>query len=161
MTQASDQTTVYTRPTCLLLAALVAIALSACSLAGPSRESLSQEAEALLRFEGSVELIANGGHDAEQTPEGPLPALAWREYGVDASWDEVVAYFDAELRDRGWSTGGSTSGFASTGEYAAEAWHRHERILRLGHQRNRSIDVPGSFITIYQVTLIGKGVKTD
>ena len=65
-----------------------------CGLGSPTRESLSEEGVAQLRLAGSVELVSTGWHDAQQTPEGPLPAIAWREYGADASWDEMVAYFE-------------------------------------------------------------------
>jgi hypothetical protein len=145
----------------LTLLALITIALAACGLGEPTRESLSQEEEALLQFDGSVELIADGGHDAESTPEGPLAALAWREYGVDATWDEIVEHFDAELRADGWLEGGGTSGFASTREHAVEAWHKGDRILRLAHRRDPGVDPPRSFLTFYRVNLLGKGVPSD
>lgn len=138
----------------------MAATLIGCTLTGPTMTSLSEEWAAKLRTSGSVELIS-GGHDAEQTPEGPLAAIAWREYGVDASWDEVVAYFDAELRDRGWEEGGGSSGLRSTIEYAVEAWHKGDRILRLGHLRNSPKPDSGSFVTFYSVTLIGQGVPSE
>jgi hypothetical protein len=54
-----------------------------------------------------------------------------------------------------------SSGLPSTDEYAVTAWHRGDRILRLGHLRG----VPGarccSFQTFYSVTLIGQGVPPD
>lgn len=109
---------------------------------------------------GSSELLS-GGYDEEQTPEGRLAAVAWREYGVDASWDEVVAYFDAELANQGWEDGGGSSGLKSTAEHAVRAWHRDDRILRLGHLRNSPKPESGSFITFYEVALIGQGVPTD
>jgi len=145
----------------VMLAASMAIALTACSLSAPTRASLSKEEAAKLQLPGSVELISDGGHDAEQTPEGPLAALAWREYGVDVSWDEVVAYFDAELRDRGWEEGGGSSGGRSTQEWHAVAWNNGDRILVLAHRRNMmATDPPQSFITIYRVNLIGQGVPS-
>ena len=89
----------------LVWVSLLALAAAGCGSEGPTRASLSEEVEAQLQIPGSVELISTGGHDAEQTSEGPLPAIAWREYGADATWDEVVAYVDAELRARGWERG--------------------------------------------------------
>jgi hypothetical protein len=109
---------------------------------------------------GSTEL-ASGGHDEERTPEGVLPAIAWREYGVEASWDEIVAYFDAELAEQGWEDGGGSSGIRSTSEHAVEAWHKGDRILRLGHLRYSPSPESGSFLAYYRVSLIGQGVPTE
>lgn len=140
--------------------ALLALALAGCSLSGPTQASLSDEEAGKLRIAGSAEMIS-GGHDAEETPEGPLAAIAWRRYGVDASWDDVVAYFEAELSARGWEEGGGSSGLRSTIEYAVEAWHKGERILRLGHLRDSPKPDAGSFRTFYSVTLIGRGLPSD
>ena len=109
---------------------------------------------------GSTEL-ASGGTDEEQTPEGGLPAIAWRRYGVDASWEEVIAYFDRELAAQGWEDGGGSSGLTSTIEHAVQAWHRDDRILRLGHLRGSPKPEAGSFRTFYSVALIGQGVPTN
>ena len=133
-------------------AAIVAIA-AAC---GPTRDSLGNEEAAQLRLAGSKE-IAAGGLDAESGVGGQRAALTWRQYGVDAPWSDVVAYFDAEMQARGWQTGGGSSGLPSSSEWEAMAWHSKDRILRLGHIRN----VPnnsGLFETFYDVTLIGRGV---
>lgn len=143
----------------LWLTALL-LMLGGCGVGSPTRASLSEEAVAKLRVAASVELISTGGHDSERTPEGPLAAIAWREYGADASWDDVVVYFEAELRDRGWESGGGSS--ASTQEWDAVGWNKDDRILRLSHRRNASVsDLPRSFRTIYRVTLIGQGLPSD
>ena len=139
----------------ICVGAILALALTGCSLSGPTRASLSEEEAAKLHIAGSVELIADGGHHAEQTPEGPLAALAWRRYGVDASWDDVVAYFEAELSARGWAEGGESSGLRSTIAYAVESWHKADRILRLGHLRDSQTSDAGSFQSFYSVALIG------
>jgi hypothetical protein len=145
----------------LVWVAIAAATLTGCSLSGPTTTSLREEWAARLQFSGSVELIA-GGHDAEQTPEGPLPALAWREYGVDATWDELVAYFESELRDREWEDGGGSSGGPSTQELDAVAWHKGDRILSLAHRRNTlAPDASGTYAMIYRVTLIGQGVPSE
>jgi hypothetical protein len=136
------------------------VALITCVSCGPTRASLSGEEAAELQMPGSTEL-ASGGHDEERTPEGGLAAIAWREYGVDASWDEIVAYFDAELTGQGWEAGGGSSGLRSTSEHAVEAWHRDDRIVRLGHLRYSPDPQSGSFLTWYRVSLIGQGVPTD
>jgi hypothetical protein len=143
-----------------IVVALTALVLAVVACGGPTRGSLSDEAEAQLQIPGSKELAA-GGHDAENTLDGPLAAIAWRQYGVNASWEEVVAYFDAELRERGWQEGGSSSGIPSTQEWAVQAWHRDDRILRLGHRHNAPTKDSGSFVTFYEVALIGKGVPED
>jgi hypothetical protein len=135
---------------------LTALVVAVVACGGPTRDSLSDEAEAKLQVPGSKEL-ATGGYDAENTVDGPLAAVAWRQYGVDVPWEDVVAYFDAELRGRGWQEGGSSSGLRSTGEWAVEAWHRDDRILRLGHLRDTPTKDSGSFVTFYEVALIGKG----
>jgi hypothetical protein len=125
----------------------------------PTRASLGGEA-ALLQMPGSTEL-ASGGTDEEQTPEGRVPAIAWRRYGVDASWEEIVAYFAAELTAQGWEDGGGSSGLTSTVEHAVQAWHRDGRILRLGHLRGSPKPGAGSFRTFYSVALIGQGVPSN
>jgi len=79
--------------TFLLWAALVAIlaAVTGCGSSGPSRTSLEKEDVAQLQFSGSKQL-ADGGNDARRTIEGDTPAIAWRRYGVNASWDDIVAF---------------------------------------------------------------------
>jgi hypothetical protein len=99
-----------------------------------------------MRLPGSSEL-ASGGTDEEQTPEGRVPAIASRGYGVDASWEETVAYFDRELEAQGGEDGGGSSGLTSTIEHAVQAWHRDDRILRLGHLRGSPKPGSGSFLT--------------
>jgi hypothetical protein len=129
-------------------------------VASPTRASLSQEEVAKLHLSGSVDLIADGGHDSEQTPEGQLAAIAWHEYGIDSSWDNVVAYFDAEMRNRGWQIGGGSSDGRSTQELDVIAWHSGDRILRVAHRRNATKPDSGSFAIIYRVTLIGQGLPS-
>jgi hypothetical protein len=144
-----------------LAAALLCLVVFGCSVAGPTRASLSQEDVAKLHLAGSVELIQDGGHDSEQTPEGQLAAIAWREYGVNSSWDNVVTYFDREMRGRGWQAGGGSSGARSTQELDVAAWHIGDRTLRLAHRRNATRPNSGSFTTIYTVTLIGQGLPSE
>jgi hypothetical protein len=75
------------------------------------------------------------------------------------TWDDVVAYFDAELGKRGWQQGGCSSGLRSTDEWAVMAWHSDSRILRVGHLRDeRAVKHDGQFVTIYDVALIGEGL---
>ena len=120
--------------------------------------SLRDEAEALLQVPESTQL-ATGGYDARQTVEGHLAALVRSQYGTDESWDDVVAYFDAELGNRGWQPGGCSSGLPSTEEWAVMAWHSDNRILRLGHLRDEwAVKHERQFVTIYDVALIGKGL---
>jgi len=130
-----------------------------CLVAGcqQTSASLRDEAEALLQVPESTQL-ATGGYDARQTVEGHLAALVWRQYGTDESWDEVVAYFAAELGKRGFREGGCSSGLRSTDEWAVMAWHSDNRILRLGHLRDeRAVKHEREFVTIYDVALIGEG----
>jgi hypothetical protein len=137
-----------------VIAAVAIVAIAAAC--GPTRDSLGNEEAAQLRLAGSKE-IAAGGLDAESGVGGQQAALTWRQYGVDAPWPDVVAYFDAEMQARGWQKGGGSSGLPSTSEWDAMAWHSNDRILRLGHIRN----VPnnsGLFETFYEVALIGRGV---
>ena len=141
------------------LAATIVV-LIACVSCSSTRASLSGEEAAQLQMPGSTEL-ASGGTDEEQTPEGRVPAIAWRRYGVDASWEEVLDYFDRELEAQGWEDGGGSSGLRSTIEHAVQAWNRDDRILRLGHLRDSPKPGAGSFRTFYSVALIGEGVPTD
>jgi hypothetical protein len=138
---------------------LVIVALVGC-VSSPTRASLSVEEAAQLQLPGSSEL-ASGGHDQEQSPEGDIPAIAWRRFGVDVAWQDVAAYFDAELKARGWEEGGGSSGLTSTIENAVEAWHKGDRILRLGHLRGSAKPEAGSFLTFYEVALIGQGEQSD
>jgi len=138
----------------------VMVTLVACAPNSPTQASLGEEEAAQLRVPGS-KLLTSGGSEREQTPEGAIPPIAWNRYGVDAPWDEVVAYFDAELRDRGWEEGGGSSGLRSTIEHDVEAWHKEDRILRLGHLRNSPKPDAGSFVTFYSLALIGEGLPSD
>jgi len=140
--------------------AIALLGLLGCASSGQTQASLSNEAAAQLQMPGSSEL-ASGGHDEERTTEGFLPAVTWREFGVDVSWDDIVAYFSEELAAEGWEGGGGSSGFRSTSENAVEAWHKGDRILRLGHLRYSPNPEAGSFATWYRVSLIGQGVPTD
>lgn len=135
------------------VAIAVLLLVAACA---PTRSSLASESEASLHLAGSIELAA-GGHDADSSIYGSLSADAWRQYGTDVPFDDVVTYFDSELRRRGWDPGGGSSGLTSTDEYAVEAWHKSARILRVGHMRNGP---PGAnFATFYMVSLIASGLK--
>jgi hypothetical protein len=138
----------------------IAVDLTGCVFSGPTRATLGDEAVAQLQMPGSTEL-ASGGTDEEQTPEGRVPAIAWRSYGVDASWEELIAYFDRELEAQGWEDGGGSSGLTSTTEHAVRAWHRDDRILRLGHLSDSPKPEAGSFLTFYSVALIGQGIPTN
>ena len=143
----------------VLAAAPIAIlaTLVGCGSSGPNRTSLANEDVAQLQFSGSKQLV-NGGIDAQRTIEGDIPAISWRRYGVNARWDEIVAFFDNELSRRGWEPGGGSSGLRSTGEKAVEAWHFGDRILRLGDLRKAPVENAGQFVTFYEVALIGQGL---
>ncbi len=145
--------------TFLTAAAFVPIlaAVSGCESSRPSRTSLGKEDVARLQYSGSKQL-ADGGNDAQRSIEGDIPPIAWRRYGVNASWDEIVAFFDNELTRRGWEPGGGSSGLRSTGERAVEAWHFGDRILRLGNLRKAPVENAGQFVTFYEVALIGQGM---
>lgn len=144
----------------VVLCAALAVVLVGCASSGPTRASLGEEDAAQIQVPGST-LLTSGGSDLEQSPEGTIPAIAWRRYGVDAAWEDVVAHFDAEMRDQGWQVGGGSSGLRSTIEYSVEAWHKGDRILRLGHLRDSPKPEAGSFLTLYSVALIGQGVPSD
>jgi hypothetical protein len=120
---------------------------------------LAAEAEASLKMPGSTEL-GHGGYEAHRTPEGPLASATWRDYGTSASWDDVVSYFDAELRGRGWAPGGGSSGvvYSLDEEFGVTAWNEGDRILRLGHRRFVG-NVSTGFTTFYEVTLLGRGAR--
>jgi hypothetical protein len=136
------------------------VTLLLCASCGPTQASLSREEAAQLQMPGSTELGGGpGGNDEVHLFD--VPAITSRAYGVDASWDELVAYFDRELKAMGWEDGGGSSGLTSTSENAVQAWHRDDRILRLGHMRNSPKPEAGSFKTFYSVALIGQGVQTD
>jgi hypothetical protein len=145
----------------LLLLALI-IGISAClgpAPSGPSQSDLASEPETHLQMPGSIEL-GQGGHEARATPEGPIPSVSWRQYGTSTSWVDLVSYFDAELRTRGWSPGGGSSGVAYLfgEEFGVTAWSKGDRILRLGHRRFVPND-NRAFPTFYEVALIGEGVR--
>lgn len=122
----------------------------------PTLASLSGEPEARLQAPGSTEFLAGGTEAVWTLESGSTPAIAWRRYGVHASWEDIVSYFSAEMKARGWEVGGCSSGIQSTGEWAVEAWHSDDRILRLGHRRDLPKDA-GSIGTYYSVAIIGHG----
>lgn len=124
----------------------------------PTQMSLAGEPAAQLQVEGSTQL-SSGGHDAESGIEGSSSALTVREYGVDATWDQIVAKFDTVLKGQGWRDGGCSSALKSTREWAVMAWHTDDRVLRLSHRRGPSIKGLGSFRVVYQVALIGEGLE--
>jgi hypothetical protein len=136
------------------------LALGACERSTPSPPSqsdLAAEGEASLKMAGSTEL-ARGGREASSTLNGPVPSAAWRDYGTSSSWEDVVSYFDAELRARGWAAGGGSSGvlYDFDEEFGVIAWHKGDRILRLGHRRFVTNDTIG-FPTYYEVRVVGRG----
>jgi hypothetical protein len=109
-------------------------------------------------MQASTEL-ENGGFEAHATPEGPLASVTWRRYGTESTWEDVVAYFDTELRGRGWLRGGGSSGIVmSHDELDLTAWSKGDRILRLSHRRFVP-NVTVGFPTYYEVTLIGAGIR--
>lgn len=122
----------------------------------PTLASLAGEPEARLQAPGSTEVLAGGTDPVWTMESGSTSAISWRRYGVHASWDAIVSYFAAEMKARGWEEGGCSSGLQSTGEWAVEAWHSDDRILRLGHRRDRPKDA-GSIGTYYSVAIIGHG----
>jgi hypothetical protein len=127
---------------------------------GASAGSLKDEQEAQLSFANSMQ-VAAGGHDSEQTLGGSVPAIVWRSYGVDAPFEDILAYFNSELSERGWEPGGGSSGSRTTDEFDVEAWHTRDRIFRLAHLRNPPTADAPSYSTYYEVALIGSGVPDD
>jgi hypothetical protein len=63
-----------------------------------------------------------------------------------------------ELESRGWEKGGSSSEIPATHELAWEAWHYHDRMLRLAHLRGSPVPNGPSFATFYEVAIIGQGI---
>ena len=141
----------------LVLAVVVLIALhTACDVATSSGtyEYLTTQPEADLVYPES-DLLSDGGYDAEMTIDGPQPAALWKIFGSDASIDDILAHYQAELADRGWESMPSSR---STSEIEAWRWSRGDLGFRLGqkdpdtwHER-----LPGSdrFATIYEVRLV-------
>jgi hypothetical protein len=109
---------------------------------------------------GSTEL-AHGGIDAYGTIDGPVPSITWRYYGTASTWEDVVSYFDGEMRARGWAPGGGSPGvvYSLDEEFpgGVRGWDKGDRILRLGHRRFVANDTVG-FHTYYSVNLIGRAV---
>lgn len=124
---------------------------------GPTRAVLAAEPEAVLQFPGSTEFSVGGTDAVSSIESGSTPAITWRRLGVKASWDEIVSYFDSELRARGWRQGGCSAGLKSSEEHDVVAWHSDDRILRLGYRRDgpRDAVLVGKY---YSVALIGEGV---
>jgi hypothetical protein len=105
--------------------------------------------------------IRDGGHEAENTIDGPVPAVAWRWYSVDKKPDEVVAFFDRELTAQGWSSGGGSSGIPTTDEVDARAWHKVAFVVRLGifrFPRPLGVNDTDANLTYYEVALIAEKV---
>jgi hypothetical protein len=125
----------------------------------PTEKSLSDEPAAELQYPGSTKLLASGNEARWSMEDGPVPAMTWRQYGLDGEWDQVVAYFGIALTERGWRDGGCSSGLPSMLEWDVRAWHTDDRILRMSHNRTSSAPGAGSFHAIYEVTLIGEGLS--
>lgn len=127
----------------------------ACGVPTPSGtyEHLKEQPEADLVFPDS-ELLAEGGYDAEMTIDGPQPAALWRIYGSNAAIEDILAYYEAELGDRGWEPIPSSR---SSTEIDAWQWIRDDLGFSLGHKDPAQWHerLPGSdrFLTIYEIRL--------
>ena len=135
--------------------AVLLVAMTACA---PSMASLQSETDGQLSAPGSTQ-VQDGGHGAENSIEGPIPAIVWRRYAIDAKPDAVLSFFDDELASRGWLAGGGSSGIRSTDETTARSWHKDDRILRVGIFR---VPPPitgvetNANLTYYEVALIAE-----
>lgn len=64
-------------------------------------EPLKAQPEATLIYPDS-ELLADGGYDAEMTVDGPQPGAVWKIFGSDAAMEDILVYYETELRELGW-----------------------------------------------------------
>lgn len=140
----------------VLAFATLVVVPTACDVATPSRgtyEHLANQSEADLVYPDS-ELLSDGGYDAELTIDGPQPAGVWKIYGSNAAIEDIRAYYEAQLAERGWR---QVPGSRSTTELDAWSWIRGDLGFRLGikdpddwHERLAGSD---RFGTLYEVRL--------
>ena len=129
--------------------------MSACLAEAPSGgyEQLKAEPEADLLFPGS-ERLSDGGYDASMTIDGTQPAAFWLIAGSNARVDEVLAWYEGELDDRGWRP--QATSFSTT-EIDAFDWVKDEVHFRLGILDTREwylrIDGSDAFATLFEVRL--------
>lgn len=133
------------------------VQLGGCSSPRPewgTYQDLTQQPEAALIYPGS-ELLSDGGYDAEWTVEGPMPAAVWMIYGSDAPIDDIVAYYDAELAERGFDPAPAGR---STNEIASWSWRRDDLAFSLGHKDPddwaERLERASEFATLYEVRIV-------
>ena len=137
-------------PSRLLCLGLILLALLGCS----GRDRMARQPEAELVYPDSAEL-AEGGHDRVDDFLGTTRAMWWLLLRTDASIEEVHAFYDAELADRGWETG---SRVRSTDEIETYSWTRDGIRFRLGFKELDELDSQSeegkAFSTVYEISLI-------
>jgi hypothetical protein len=108
-----------------------------------------------LYYPGSV-VLRQGGHE----PAFMQPtAYTWRELGVDATADEVIAFYDAEMKERGWVVGGG--GHVIAADAQACGWHTADLILTVAFRDvgnyAKAHPADAGYATIYELRLWDDG----
>ena len=127
-------------------------ALMGCEASG--RERLERLPEADLYYPGS-ETLADGGNDRTQGISGFTQAGRWVILGTDETLEEVHAFYQTELAERGWEEGPRSR---STSEIAGYTWDHGGTQLRLSfkdtEQWYQRLEGSDQFATLYEVRLV-------
>lgn len=108
-----------------------------------------------LFYPGSV-VLRQGDHE----PAFMQPtAYTWRQLGADATVDEVIAFYSADMKERGWAAGGG--GHVLSEDDTACGWHTADLILSMVFpdvdRHRKTYPADAGFATIYEVTLWDDG----
>ena len=125
-------------------------------LGDPQRQpSFSDIPEASRFYPGSV-ILRSGGHAATSESE----AERWTQLGSYASVAEIQAFYERQMAQAPWVSGGGSSGVPGTNERQVCAWHNGTVILRLGFWRlsrwQRQYPNDQIFPTVYDVRVIDR-----
>lgn len=140
--------------TVVIVAGIVAILIVLATRAPTSDvASLRERPQASVYFPGSV-LLREGGREGT----APYGSAIWKQLGTDASFAEVLDWYDRELAARGLQPGGGSSGIPAWEEFQVCAWHSDDIVFRLGFLKmdKWSERYPGSqpYPTVYELRLI-------
>ena len=137
-------------------AVLVAVGVVAIRVFDPPRApdtGLSELPEASLAYPGSM-FIRGGSRDA--TSEAP--AAVSQQYGSDASVEEILAFYTAEMTHRGFATGADGSITRSLEEFRVCGWHRDDVVVRVSWwdigRYAQMVPDAARFSTVYEVRLL-------
>lgn len=155
--------TVRSRVACLL--ACVGLLFASCvrlsSAQNPYLPRADLEAEPASHLVMSnAELIRRVGHEREDTIDGPQPSFVGAVYGVQASREDVFAFYGREAERLGWRRQSFSP--LSSGEIGSRAWCKEQMDLRVtiyDPARYARVDIEGGerFQTVFDASIVATG----